>query len=228
MHLQETETGALGATATGAVTLPRIRASLSREDWAYARELCARTGKAGDAIARERWPFFGELWVGPYEKLCPEWSYVADGSGGRMGYLTGCPDTRSFNRRKKLLFDLPLYLRCRAGAFVPNADRARFEARFAGREVSPDDTFDPRMTEAVIREFPAHLHVNLEASARGSGLGRRLIDRFREDLAAIGVRGVHLTCGDKPLPFYRKVGFAEIDRIEYRPGVFVHRLGCAF
>lgn len=206
----------------------RIRRGLEREDWSYVRELCARTGRSGDPIERTRWAFFGEQWVGPYEKLRPEWSYVAESDGGRWGYLTGCPDTPSFRCERAWLFDLPLFLRIHLGSFVRNSDTELFAKRFLRWDLGPEERFDPKATEEVFREYPAHLHVNLEADARGRGVGRALIDRYREDLARIGIHGIHLYCGDKPRGFYRKTGFVEIDRIEFRPGVPVYRLGSRF
>lgn len=212
----------------------RIRNSLERADWAFVREVCARTGDAGDPIDRARWPFFGEQWIGPYERLRAEWSYVAEGGGAgrRLGYLTGSPDTMRFLREKFWLFDLPLYLR--SGAFAKTADvdsfRKRFFAELTRRhaDLGPRDHFPPEATQAVTTEYPAHLHINLVPEARGKGIGRLLVDRFREDLLGVGVRGIHLYCGEKPRPFYERIGFRRIDQIEFRPGFTVYRLGSRF
>lgn len=210
----------------------KIRTSLERDDWRFIREVCCRTANSGEAIDRARWPFFGEWWVGPYEKLRPEWTYVAEHSDApgerRLGYLTGCPDTPRFDREKWFLSELPLYLKLRLGAFTPTSDTARWADRFVGKGKWPEQCFPLEATRAVHEKYPAHLHINLEKSARGTGTGRLLIERYVEDLSAVGVRGIHLYCGDQPLPFYRKTGFSEVDRIEFRPGVWVYRLGRAF
>jgi GNAT superfamily N-acetyltransferase len=205
----------------------RIRNNLERADWLFLRELCARTGNSGAPIERSRWSFFGEQWIGPYEKLRPEWSYVAELGPGqsRLGYLTGCPDTAVFLRERRWLFDLSLYLRARYGRADAGVDGARFIARFTGAERGPEECFPKGATRRVLEEYPAHLHTNLVEDARGKGTGRRLIDRYREDLARIGVPGIHLYCGVKPLAFYERVGFRVLDQIEFQPGVFVYRLG---
>lgn len=233
MRLQDTQVE-VSRSVTGRATSPAVRLCSSREDWAFVHELCARTGKAGDPIDRERWPFFGEQWVGPYEKLRPEWSYLAcdPTTDQRLGYLTGCPDTRRYLRERQWLFDLPLFLKIQAGVFLDNSDTKLFAERFLKRQHGPEEWFEAKQgaqkTREVQEEFPAHLHINLEGFTRGRGVGRFLVDRYREDLRKIGVRGIHLYCGDKPLPFYLKTGFTEIDRIEFKPGVFVYRLGSRF
>lgn len=205
-----------------------IRRSLERADWQFIRDVCCRTGNSGEPIAAERWPFFGEWWVAPYEKLRPDWSYVAENQGGRLGYLTGCPDTSEFLREKWWLAELPLYLKIRLGQFEPNSDTKRWTERFLGPDRWPEQCFHPERTAEVLDQYPAHLHINLEASARGTGTGRLLVERYAADLASTGVHGIHLYCGEKPLPFYKKTGFTEIDRIEFRPGVWVYRLARAF
>lgn len=212
----------------------RIRSSLERADWNFIRDVCCLTGDAGGPIEAARWPFFGEQWVGPYEKLRPEWAYVAESDGVRLGYLTGCPDSPAFIREKRWLFDLGLFLKGSLGLFAPNADLSRFAGRFRAEfsrrvaDLGPEARFPASATKAVFAEYPAHLHMNLTESARGKGVGRALVDRYREDLVREGIHGIHLYCSDRPRPFYERVGFRELDRIEFRPGVDVYRLGSRF
>jgi len=75
-----------------------VRAAKSPADWQAVRSLCCRTGNGGDPIDPTRWPLFAELWIGPYQRLVPEWTYVAEMDGRMVGYLTGCPDTAAFRR----------------------------------------------------------------------------------------------------------------------------------
>ena len=88
-----------------------VRRLSSRErqtgDWKAIYDLCCRTGDNGQPIAPERCGFFGRFWVGPYEKILPGWTYVAEGGGVIIGYLTGCPDSRGFARAKVRHFVLP-------------------------------------------------------------------------------------------------------------------------
>jgi GNAT superfamily N-acetyltransferase len=63
----------------------------------------------------------------------------------------------------------------------------------------------------VSAHFPAHLHINLTASARGAGLGARLIDAFISDVAAAGLPGVHVVTGAtaRNVTFYLRQRFTE-------------------
>lgn len=63
----------------------------------------------------------------------------------------------------------------------------------------------------LFERFPAHLHINCHPSARGRGVGSRLVEKFIEDLRTQGVGGVHLvTSPDSPnRAFYRKNNFQE-------------------
>jgi len=70
--------------------------------------------------------------------------------------------------------------------------------------------------------------MNLVREARGKGVGTALVDRFRADLVRAGIHGIHLYCGEKPRPFYERIGFRVLDQIEFRPGFDVYRLGSRF
>ncbi|MBI3542112.1 MAG: GNAT family N-acetyltransferase [Deltaproteobacteria bacterium] len=198
--------------APGAVTLRRTPGPA---DWERVRELCCLTGRSGAPIERERWPFFAEQWIGPYQKLLPEWAYVAESDGAIVGYLTGCPDTRAFERQRALRFTLPLLARLVFGG-VANADTRRFVKRALRLERGPEGCFERGVLRALARDYPAHLHVNLDERVRGQGVGRQLIERFAADLREqTPARGIHVFCGHGPVKFYESVGFRELAAIDY-------------
>jgi GNAT superfamily N-acetyltransferase len=63
----------------------------------------------------------------------------------------------------------------------------------------------------LTRRFPAHLHVNLQPEARGSGLGSMLVRHFCLDAAQADVAGVHVVTGRgaRNVAFYNRNGFHE-------------------
>lgn len=58
--------------------------------------------------------------------------------------------------------------------------------------------------------YPAHLHINFTAGARGKGYGRGLIDTFITDLKKLKVGGVHVVTapGADNVGFYKRSGFS--------------------
>ncbi|MBC7690517.1 MAG: hypothetical protein H7222_02000 [Methylotenera sp.] len=212
-------------------SLITIRRAESEEDWACVRSLCCRTGNGGKPIEGPRFPFFAEFWVGPYQRLVPEWTYLAfnsdSGTQRPVGYLTGCPKTPAFHWRKALLFTFPLFLKTIAGAYPKNTDTRRFLRRFLHLERGPESRFPKAEIRRIQKNHPAHLHMNVEADVRKAGVGRKLLERFEADLgleAQPGL-GIHLFCGEGPLQFYGRTGFKELAKIDFSPGVSVFALG---
>ncbi len=203
-----------------------IRKPSTAEDWQKIRETCCRAANDGKGIATERESFFSELWVGPYEEIIPEWTYLAEVDGVYAGYLTGCPDTRAFLRRKRW-WELRLLIRILLREFDSNQDTRGFVRRLLGREQSPERRFPQALRRDLESRYPAHLHVNLEAGFRGLGVGYRLIEAYLADLKAFRVPGVHLHCGARPLGFYQRAGFNLLGRVEFRSNLFVHAMAQA-
>src|SRR3989338_4960035 len=190
----------------------------SSEDWTAVRRICCETGVNGSPIEKEREAFFGRFWTGPYEEFCPEWAYVAKLDGTIAGYLNGCVDTRSLERSANWRFYPKMLLAALLGRYPWNSDVkrcARKVFRISGKAYSRE------MLEELHTAFPAHLHINVTASARKGGAGSALIGRYCEDLRRAGVRGVHLFCGPDPVGFYTRNGFREFRVVEFASGAKV-------
>ncbi len=112
--------------------------------------------------------------------------WVAQCDGRVVGYLTGCLDTSRCNR--STLWTIGP--RAAAGA-VGRGALWRGETwrllsaliRTIRRGGTPKVDFDT---------YPAHLHINLRQGYRGRGLGRQLIEHFRQQVLEQGLRGIHL------------------------------------
>ena len=183
----------------------------SPEEWARIREICCETGASGRPVEpRERWPFFGEFWIGPYERLLPDWTFVARSGGEVVGYLTGCPDSLPFYARRLVAHRVPLALGAVAGRWAKTEDVVKFlhPAHRARRAVAP--RFGLKLYGLLLRRYPAHLHINVREGERAGGVGRKLTEAYVARLQAIGARGLHLFCGPNPVAFYRRVGFHKL------------------
>jgi len=195
------------------ITTKRLSANrkVDRAAWLAIREICCRTGDNGRAIARQRWDFFARVWIDPYEKLLPEWTYVAMRDESIVGYLTGCPDSRKFNRAKFWRADLPLLTRIAVGRYRHDSGARQFARRAIGFGKRAEQHFSPALHQTLIRSYPAHLHVNVDESYRRAGIGRRLIESYFTDLRRRGVTGVHLFCGGDPVKFYQRLNFQVLE-----------------
>jgi GNAT superfamily N-acetyltransferase len=202
-----------------------VRRIRTRAEWQAVRELCCLTGDAGRPIALARWPLFAALWIGPYERLAPAWTYVGEIEGRIVGYLTGCPDTLAFERARLLRVTLPALAGIATGRYRWTTD-ARALVRLAlGRRRRVETRLASRLPTGFLDRYPAHLHMNVAAQWRSHGIGRALVGRYTQDLEAAGVAGVHLFCGPPPLGFYLREGFVELGRMDAAPGRPVHALG---
>lgn len=199
------------------ITVRRLSSQIREEaeQWTAVYDLCCRTGNGGDPIARERWNLFGRLWVEPYKKISPQWTYVAETQSRIVGYLTGCPDTRTFAKAKLWNFSLPLLIDIFRGRYRGNRDARRFARQRLRLEKEPERAFPRRISRKIRQDYPAHLHMNVEAGWRGSGVGSGLAEQFFADLRGAYIPGVHLYCGAGPLEFYRRQGFIELARITF-------------
>ena len=207
-------------------------------DWARIREICCATARDGQGVPAELREFFEAQWIGPYEKLVPEWAYVAEVEDGTelaegptskkrvAGYITGCANTSSFATRRFWNHDLGLGLSTLFPASLrTRADTTRFRRRLFHRERAPDQCFSRETRSQLETDFPAHLHVNIDPVIQSRGLGGLLVRRLAQDLSRAGVPGLHLYCGPKPVRFYEKEGFHVMERIEFLPGVSVFAMG---
>jgi len=174
-------------------------------DLAGAYRTCLLTGDAGDdASARFRDPdLLGHIYVGPYLAQGGGTQLVVVDDSGSAGYLLSTDDTERFEAWAER-------------AWWPNL-RARYDPRDDGTldaELIRHIHAPPRTAPALARDYPAHLHIDLQERARGSGLGRDLIERLLAELADRGVPAVHL--GVDPgnanaIGFYEHLGFHEVE-----------------
>jgi ribosomal protein S18 acetylase RimI-like enzyme len=170
-------------------------------------EICLRTADAGDDGSHlstdPQLP--GHVWAGPYVALEPEHGFVVADDGDRaVGYILGARDSRAFEARLER-------------EWWPDL-RARYpldEPRpLAGDRIAVHLIHHPPLADdAIVAEYPSHLHIDLLPAAQGHGHGRRLVERLATSLRDAGSPGVHLGVSrrnDRAISFYRHLGFDEL------------------
>lgn len=204
--------------------MPDIKIKIaSAEDFISIKNICCLTGNNGNPIEESRWKFFGDFWIGPYEKYFSEWSFVAlNHSNEILGYLVGCPDNlkKNFN-----IYQVRLMLKFLAKKYTFNSDVKRLFKRFFHLEASPEKSFSSDILNQIKYEYPAHLHINLLPEARGQSIGHFLLQAFEEKLRTENIKGIHVFCGKGPTPYYFKEGFKTLQQIQFQGKFDVFCLG---
>lgn len=138
-----------------------------------------------------------------YLEFEPESSFIAEYQNKIVGYLMGCLNTKRYHkilnqRTVPLLFLKSLcrgmFLKVKVWRFIYYSLRSFLRREFR----RPDFSL----------EYPAHLHINIEAQFRKRGIGTRLIEVFFSYLRSKGIKGLHawtMTEGGKNL--FKSLGF---------------------
>lgn len=181
-------------------------------DRAGLRQICCDTADAGHPVERffpDR-EVFADLLTDYYTETEPQSVFIADNGGEVVGYVTGCVNTKRFVRA--------MTWRIVPAVFV--------KALFRGALWHPQTVRLLRVNlslwlengyrnDATIREYPAHLHVNVRHGFRGQRLGQQLVEAFCERAHMAGASGVHAGVSAENAPachFFEEQGFAEVHR----------------
>ena len=149
-------------------------------------DICLKTGQAGrDATDLYSDPaLIGHIYAGPYVALKGPISFVAEDDLGVFGYAVGVSDTRAFERELEREWWPALRER------YPEPVQQETEQSADDQRIRTIHNPSP-VPQAVIDEYPAHIHMNLLPRARGRGVGARLLDAWIAAAKLKGVSAVH-------------------------------------
>jgi len=180
--------------------------------------ICVATGDAGDPVhpILQDPELVAYVFADPYLLLHPELAFVAESGGRVFGYVVAALHTEEFYARWQLEWAPRFAASHPAGRTTDSRDADSQLRAFLHRPrllLPPDQG-----------RYPSHLHINLLATARRRGAGRRLLDAVFHQLARAGSPGVQL--GVRPdntgaQRFYQRVGMVRLpsdDRVEVRYG----------
>lgn len=174
-------------------------------DLSAAYRTCLLTGDAGsDASRLFRDPdLLGHVYVGPYLARGQGTQLVPVDEAGAAGYLLSTDDTAAFEAWAEERWWPPLRER-----YALTSDDS------ADGELIRHIHAPPQTPATLARDYPAHLHIDLQERARGTGLGRRLIERLLAELRERDVPAVHLGVdggNTNAIGFYEHLGFSRLD-----------------
>ncbi len=173
-------------------------------DLSAAYRTCLLTGDAGsDATRLFRDPdLLGHVYVGPYLARGQGTQLVPVDASGAAGYLLSTDDTVELESWAESSWWPALRTR-----YARLHDGSRDDRLI--RLIHEPAPADP----AIVRDHPAHLHVDLLPRTQGRGMGRRLMERLLAELRERGVEGVHFGVdgrNTRAAGFSEHLGFARI------------------
>ena len=177
-------------------------------DMAGVYRVCLQTGSSGaDATAKYTDPeLLGHVYGGAYLAGQLELARVVVDEGGVAGYILGALDTRAFEAW------------CGANWWPGLRERYPLgSATGADAELVALIHEPERVPDAIVAEYPSHLHIDLLPRTQGQGLGRTLMDGLAARLAERGSPGIHLGVArdnERAIAFYTHLGFGELERTE--------------
>ncbi|MEE9429208.1 MAG: GNAT family N-acetyltransferase [Paracoccaceae bacterium] len=172
-------------------------------------QICLATGNSGgDATALYDDPkLIGQIYAAPYAKLCSKLCFVAVDAEGVVGFVVGTVNTEAFFDT----LETHWWPGMRKIYPVPDpADRANWTVDQKRHQMMH---FPEQTPGAVTGNYPAHMHLNLLARARGMGLGRQLLDRLLLAVAGKGAQRAHVGCNANNvggLAFWQACGFQNL------------------
>jgi len=182
--------------------------SYKSADTSAAYEICLKTGNSGqDATHLFSDPLvLGHIYVGPYMEFEPQSVFILEDDQGPCGYIMGVLDSQTYYQWMHSEW-LP---KIRVDYKKPTGNPDIWDET----EKITNLLFHP-VSQRLLPDFPAHLHIDLLSRAQGKGQGKLMMDRFIDYLRYNKIPGVHLELSsknDRAFNFYRKYGMQELDR----------------
>ena len=182
--------------------------SYKSADTSAVYEICLKTGNSGqDETHLFSDPLvLGHIYVGPYMEFEPQSVFILEDDQGPCGYIMGVLDSQTYYQWMHSEW-LP---KIRVNYKKPTGNPDTWDET----EKITDLLFHP-VSQRLLPDYPAHLHIDLLSRAQGKGQGKLLMDRFIDYLKYNKIPGLHLELSsnnDRAFNFYRKYGIEELDR----------------
>jgi ribosomal protein S18 acetylase RimI-like enzyme len=179
-------------------------------DRAAVLEIAADTaffGEPVEAFLEDR-RLQSDFFITYYLDYEPQHAWIAEVDGVVVGYLTGSTGDSRIERAKATTVAQAaarlVTLRYQVGPLT-----RRYAIRAAGAMLRGEY---PSVDKS---RFPAELHINLSAAARGFGLGSRLLDTCLKQMTELKMPGIHLNTTSRnraAIGLYEKRGFTVLGR----------------
>ncbi|MGL1893808.1 MAG: GNAT family N-acetyltransferase [Spirochaetaceae bacterium] len=134
---------------------------------------------------------FSQRWIIFYLHEYRNYCFVAEDDGEVIGYIASAPDTIAMEK-----------------SYID--------------KIKPKEFFkcQDELGE-YLKDYPAHLHINLTSKCQGKGIGVKLMNVMEKNLIKNNVKGIHLgvmESKEHAIKFYKKLGFKELKMQYYAEG----------
>ena len=185
-----------------------------RSDEDAVTEICHRTFNSDPVFPYPE--LVGYRWASWYVRHSSDYSFVAVDENDRpVGYILCAPDTKLFHRgyiseMEPLIKDKLRQLK---------REDPEIWAKYRRTFLPPVRDYGWPFMASVVREYPAHMHIDLLPGFQRGGLGGRMMERLLKKLESAGIRGLHLivdAANSNAIGYYKHHRFKEIKSLKIR------------
>ena len=182
------------------------------QDLPYIYEICLKTGASGkDAteLFNDK-NMLGSYYAAPYIVNSPKDCFVVVENGLVCGYILSTKDTNSFYSWMNNSWLPPIRENYKNG-FIPKSDTEKSLLNTILKDCESEKS-------SWIKDFPAHLHIDILDTLQGKGMGRKLMEKLFDNLGSQNISGIHLGVdknNQNAQGFYKKIGFSVLEEKEW-------------
>lgn len=164
-------------------------------------------GEPVEAFLEDR-RLYNDAFIRYYIEYETAYIWVAEAEREIVGFLLGCVDTGQHVRKWRSYILARVLTRAIAGQYRLGKHTANFAMGMLLGELRG------KTAKVSLKEYPAHLQIDIQQGYRGEGIGSRLIAAYLEQLRQLNVIGVHLETTSHNAAachLYEKVGFTLLE-----------------
>jgi GNAT superfamily N-acetyltransferase len=179
-------------------------------DMAAVSDICFQTalyGRPVEPLCSDR-ELIAEAVLGYYTRFEKASLFIAEVDDRVVGYLTGCLDTKRYER----LFATAIVPRLLSRFIVYGHWRRPGVWRIIWASVGVG-VRRRGIHRKIMKEYPSHCHIDILPEAQRMGLGSKLLEAFFDRMDSQGVDGIHVSTPTGPgKKFFARMGFALLAR----------------
>ncbi len=189
---------------------------LTLADVPYVYDICLKTGNNGkDASELFMDPYMiGQYYAAPYLFYEIDVCFAAVNNDAAYkrpsGYIIGTSDSASYYEWFYSVWIPQVQLLYPRDSIFKSPNEKRISKIIYEKNETPDGE--------ILKEYPAHLHIDLLSELQGRGAGKSLMNTFFEALKKKDCKGLHLGVSkdnENAVGFYKKIGFNILEESQY-------------